>query len=558
MNKNIQKLFVIFFAAFAMVFAATGWLAYAEEGSIDANIDGIDEMVVVGTDGYIYAYNSEGTQIFKSPESGWTLVATADFNGDGDDEIIAVGGNNIKVYDPQVVGSAYSFNATFSDGDSFTAVEIGDFSNDGSPDIALLRSYGGTTSHIVVYDLPNTTPVKDAEFTLTDWDTMAVGDYDSDGDDDFALTYWNSSYPNNLKSWFEIYRGDDPTQKIVGHYSNSVWFDIASGNFDTANGNQMEWVGSQNLSPNLAVQKLNGSNIANIWSLGTAFNFVATADFRGEGDDQVAMLRNVGSGVSLQFAKNSTVWSSLSGLGSGWLNLSAGNLDGEATYKEAVTIKSNLIRVFLQPQAGSGGSSTYLDCATAGNCFDITPAATLNGALAIGDLGIYQTSAYRITINNVAKSAVLSQTISSDTFNIYGKTALQEPVTWRAFILPASARVTTYANTLFRTDPNLDFSITQDGFAFNSTLGAGTFPTVEWVAMTDTLHLDYADYLTGTTPATITLVFSNTYAGSPLASNGSYQASLYIENMETPGSFTLIPISVVVASNRIYLPLVIK
>ena len=35
-------------------------------------------------------------------ESGWTVVAGGDFNGDGDDELVAARGSEIKVFDPVV------------------------------------------------------------------------------------------------------------------------------------------------------------------------------------------------------------------------------------------------------------------------------------------------------------------------------------------------------------------------------------------------------------------------------------------------------------------------
>ncbi len=290
-------------------------VVFANGNGTQATTDGIDEIVVVGTDGYVYAYNVSGQQVFKSAEAGWKMVATADFNGDGDMEIVAANDKSIKVYDPKVVGTAFTFQTTYSGSGAFSAVHPGDFWNDGTPDIALIFNAGTTSKHIVIYDVPSNTPAIDQIFLMAD--NFAVGDYDGDGDDDFAVIAWNNSNPTGAKSWFELRDGRNPSQRLSGNsinagvYNDSQWFDIASGSFDTANGAREEWVGAQNIGDNIVAQRGNSNNtISTIWKLTTPFNFVASGNFRNDPVDQVVMLRNVTSGVSLQFAESGTVWAS--------------------------------------------------------------------------------------------------------------------------------------------------------------------------------------------------------------------------------------------------------
>ncbi len=563
MSSKICNIFGII--AIVLAFGTTAVLA--EGGSTQANTDGIDEIVVVGTDGYVYVYNTTGQQVFKSPENGWKLVATADFNGDGDAEIVAVSNNSVKVYDPQVVSgsAAFGFETTYSGTGNFVAVGTGDFWNDGSPDIALIFNAGATSKHIVIYNVPSTAPAVDKTFLMAD--NFAIGDYDGDGDDDFAIIAWNSSNPTGAKSWFELRQGKNPDQRLnnndpdAGVYNDSQWFDVATGEFDTGNGARVEWVGSQNLGDNLTVQKWTGSSISTIWKLTSPFNFVAAENFRGDSDniDQVAMLRNVTGGTSLQFAKNGTIWASISGLGTGWLNLAAGNLDSESTYREAVAIKSNLIRVYLRPQAGSGGESTYLDCNTASNCFEsFALASNLNGALAVADVGVtFDTvEPFSVSPTSVSKTAELSQTLSTETIHIYGDTADNQPLTWRAYILPYDARVAAYATGIFRTESPLQLSITPRGIEYVRPNNAGVIPTVDWLALsTDTAGPD--SYITGTTPATVTLTFSDTFAASPLGTSGLHRAIIEVQNMDTLETTPVI-VSVFVAGEKLYLPLVLK
>ncbi len=558
--RNLLGIIVIILA-----FGTTA--VFAEGGSTQANTDGTDEIVVVGTDGYVYAYNINGEQIFKSSENGWKLVATADFNGDGDAEIVAVNDNTIKVYDPQIVGSAYSFDATYNGGTGrFTTVGTGDFWNDGSPDIALIFDAGTTNKHIVIYNVPSTTPAVDKTFLMAD--NFAIGDYDGDGDDDFAIIAWNSNNPSGAKSWFELRQGKNPEQRLnnddadAGVYTDSQWFDVAAGSFDTGNGARVEWVGSQNLGDNLTVQKWTGSSISTIWKLTTPFNFVAADNFRGDSDniDQVAMLRNVTGGTSLQFAKNGIIWASISGLGTGWLNLASGNLDSESTYREAVAIKSNLIRVYRRPQAGSNGESTYLDCTTPDNCFEsFSLASSLNGALAVADIGVTFdiVEPFSVSPTNISASTELSQTIAAKTFNIYGDTADNTPITWRAYILPYDARVAAYANNLFRTEANLNLTITPRGIEYlRPNSPNGVIPTVDWLTIGSS-GAEPGSYITGTTPATVTVTFSDTFAASPLGTAGLHRALIEVQNMDTLETTPVI-VSVFVAGAKLYLPLVLK
>lgn len=565
MNSRKHKFFAVFTLA-AMIFTLFSVaLAVAEGDSTQANTDGVDEIIVVGTDGYVYAYSAvTGQQIFKSPESGWKLVATADFNGDGDAEIVAVNDNTIKVYDPQVISSTFSFETTYNHTGNFSTVGTGDFWNDGSPDIALIFDAGTTNKHIIIYNLPSTSPAVDKTFLMAD--NFAIGDYDGDGDDDFALIAWNDSNPTGAKSWFELRKGKTPDQLLdnnnnAGVYNDSQWFDVASGTFDTGNGAKQEWVGAQNLGNNLTVQKWTGSSISTIWTLGTAFNFVAADNFRGDSDniDQVVMLRNVTSGTNLQFAKNGIVWASISGLGTGWLNLAAGNLDGETTYHEAVAIKSNLIRVYLRPQAGSGGESTYLDCSTADNCFEsFALTSSLNGALAVADVGVTFDTIEPFTVSptNISASPELSQTVPTATFAINGDTAANEPLTWRAYILPYDARVVAYANSIFRTEANLNLTITPRGIEYVRPNNVGVIPTVDWLALSSATG-GPDSYITGTTPATVTVTFSDTFAASPLGTAGLHRAIIQVQNMDSLETKS-IPVSVFVAGAKLYLPLVIK
>ena len=542
---------VVWLAAF-FVLLVSALFVKAQGSVVAANTDGIEEIIAIGNDSFVYVYDYNGQQVYKSPESGWNLVTTADLNNDGDKEIIAVGGNVIKVFDPQIVGSPYSFSATYgSAGGTFTRVASGNFiTNDSTHEIALLRSVGNGRGRIVIYDPPNVSPVRDVEF-LTDWRDFAVGDYDGDGDDDFALIYWNSSNPSGLRNWMELRKGSDPNAKLedsnnAGQYSDSEWFDIATGDFVTTNGSKREWVGSQNLDKNVLAQRWSNQSIVEIWSrTDGAFQYLATADFRGEGNDQVVMLRNVSSGVSLRYVnKDGLKWADLSGLGTGWLNVAAGNVDTESTFEEAVILRGNLIRVYRLAQS----TADNMNCDAAGECLDIS--GSFRGALALGDLGtnFEQPTNYAVSITEIGRSVEQGQSIAPAQFSITGETPSNQPLTWGAIILPELEG--SNLKEALQANPNLSLTITDNRLRVGSPDGGQDLPEVDWMSLSDD---------TGTTPTTVTVTFSDTNVGSPLYDPGLYQATILVWQDDIPEDrFRFIDVTVLVSKEKYYIPLLRK
>ncbi|MEM7031123.1 MAG: hypothetical protein AAF629_16290, partial [Chloroflexota bacterium] len=272
-------------ATIALLLIGVSFLFVTDPISIEAapSDSDIDKIVVVGTDGYIYAYDHEGEEVYRSSEGGWELVTLADLNNDGDQEIVAVGSNNIKVYDPQIIGTAYSFTALYTANDGeFIEVRSGNiFSNDAADEIALLFSAtgGDKPGRIIVYDPTNTTPVVDTGFD-TDWDDFAIGDYDGDEDDDFALIDWNPGFTSGFKSFLELRTGTNPSEKLddnadgAGAYSDNRWQDIATGNFVTTNGDKVEWVGSRvDGDQNIIAQRYSNQEIKDIKYRDEAYEF---------------------------------------------------------------------------------------------------------------------------------------------------------------------------------------------------------------------------------------------------------------------------------------------
>lgn len=91
--------------------APEGWL-------VSPNSD--DEVIYVDPNGFIRVYDPVGepTIVWVSPEGGWQAAALGDFTGDGDDEIVAVGGEGtaarLVVYDPVVASGTVNSDQQFN------------------------------------------------------------------------------------------------------------------------------------------------------------------------------------------------------------------------------------------------------------------------------------------------------------------------------------------------------------------------------------------------------------------------------------------------------------
>lgn len=524
--------------------------------------DGIDEIVVIGTDGYVYVYDYTGKMVYQSPEGGWLHLSTADMNGDGDHEIIVANDRVVKVYDPQIVNNnAYSYTTSYTArSGSFTNVVTGNFLNDdGNNEIALVLSRGGTVSRIVVYDPPQTNPDLDYEFCCSNWDNIIAGDFDGDGDDDYGLTYWNSSAPDGFRSVVEFREGNDPEDYIDNNdrdaqtLSNSQVFDLVAGDF-RANSNRVDWALTQNLDRVVMAQYWDGDDIETAWSIrgGGGFNFIAAADFRDENDvDQLVMLRNLdpaSTQTSLQFVKNGTVWSSKTGLGGGWLNLAAGNLDiesGDRQYEEAVLLRGDLIRIYLITQ----NTSTFLDCNVAGNCLEI--GGSFRGALAVADVGVNleipeekQAEPFRVEPTEIRLLVEYPNSIPSPRITIYGEAAIDVPMEFGAFIVPGLNTLET--QRMLEENPAIAEAIVR-GEENIRVPGTLDFPRLDWLTLSR---------FSGTTTPTRTIVSAIVSNPSPGYRSGTI--IFYRADLSNPDRFRYTDVHFMSYTEQMYLPLTLR
>ena len=122
---------------------------------VDLNGDGIDDLVGVTSDGYIYAYDvAHQTLIWSSTGLGnATDVAVADLDGDGIPEIVVISGNGVITYKKS--GGGYLQVAT-NPIVSGSKLLIADTNGDGTPEVYVLAGSGSYPSVPMLYQLDNT------------------------------------------------------------------------------------------------------------------------------------------------------------------------------------------------------------------------------------------------------------------------------------------------------------------------------------------------------------------------------------------------------------------
>ncbi len=106
-----------------------------------------DELVIISSDGRLIARDPDVPSgfrpvVWESPETGFTNVATGDFNGDGTAEVIGLRGGEAVVYDPVPRAGEPNTARVFiaSSGQTWRNVVTGDLDGNGTDEIILVES----------------------------------------------------------------------------------------------------------------------------------------------------------------------------------------------------------------------------------------------------------------------------------------------------------------------------------------------------------------------------------------------------------------------------------
>jgi hypothetical protein len=179
----------------------------------DFNGDGKMDLVWQhDTTGQISAWFMDGINMIGSatfpaqaPDVGWKLVGTGDFNRDGKTDLVwqhmVTGQIGVRLMNGVNLVSDLFFSPSSVGDTAWKIVTVGDFNADGKPDLVWQREGTGESA---VWLMDGTSLMSGLYFnpaqeTDTNWNIVGMGDFNNDGQPDLA---WHHAATGEIKVWW--------------------------------------------------------------------------------------------------------------------------------------------------------------------------------------------------------------------------------------------------------------------------------------------------------------------------------------------------------------------
>ena len=324
-------------------------------------------------------------------------VATGDYDGDGDLDLLIAGSTNsngvAKIYDNDGTGGFTEDTSANLTGVFFSSVATGDYDGDGDLDL-LITGYNNNSFISKIYDNDGSggfTEDTSANLTGVDSGSVATGDYDGDGDLDLLITGLTPSSNINSGPTAKIYDNDgiggfteDTSVNLTGVYSSSV----ATGDYDRDGDLDLLITGYNNNGRIAKIYDNDGSGgftedtSANL--TGVSSSSVATGDYDGDGDLDLLITGedDNGQGIAKIYDNDGsggfTEDTSVSLTGVSYSSVATGDYDGDGDLDLLITGQDNSDRRIakIYDNDGSGGFTEDTSVSLTG---------VARGSVAIGD-----------------------------------------------------------------------------------------------------------------------------------------------------------------------------
>jgi hypothetical protein len=225
-------------APLATLLAAPVGVAHAEPSAPAAARH--DEVVTLSSSGQIIV-----TDVFpqagmvpanwnSGADVGWQYVAAGDFRGDGYEQIVAISGSRLKVFDPFAAAAGktpVTFERTLTDSGNYELIATGDFNRDGKDDIAATASayYPSYLDNLWVYNVSANSLMHSESFAAP-WQAMTTGDFNNDGAGDLAMV----RNPAGSSPYLKVWNGLD-WSTIAERADSFPWITLEAGRLSSPN-----------------------------------------------------------------------------------------------------------------------------------------------------------------------------------------------------------------------------------------------------------------------------------------------------------------------------------
>ncbi len=417
-----------------------------------------DEIIVIeaGT-GRIRAIDPHTAPAYKpvvwdsGADTGFVTVAAGDFNGDGDQELVGIGGVRLKVFDPVVPAgkAAVSFTTTVAAGRAFRLVATGDFDKDGRDEIAV-TDFSGSQETLRIYDGGTNATAGEWQQVLSAaygalWADLSTGDMNADGNEDLILIR-SSDAMLTLYSGAGLAAGQ--LTKLYEAKYNFPWAAVAMGNISKLyNGSEVALSRTQvqGYYDSIIIFRLAGNTLENLPQENTTnrkfdpyFRSLATGDLNGDQDDEIVALRDpVIDKVSLivlnpngQIMRQFEV---ATGVGGNLFKLvRTGDVDGDGR-DEILILRGDRIRTYTEPELSNAFVDTTGSFYTAGSVsnFPTMAVANLDGA------GMPLGPTLTVTPGSLTFNLEYSQAVTPQTLRVENS-GTSTPINWQAQVITAS------------------------------------------------------------------------------------------------------------------------